>query len=351
MRLILLINMSFLLFVSCGKYKDDGGQVTGKVGELLVVCDEEIWGDEEICSALDSAFTRFILPYFPDVPTFELKHRSFKNFDGALKRHRNVLIINQKSNIENGAECNKISDVWARNQTLFEINFSNKSNLIRFLKSRNTEVIHNEYSNNEWRRILEYYKANNNQFISQKLKDNFKINLNLPSGSGIVTSRNNFFRIEFPPGSRPIDFENVRKQDLGAVWEGVLVYQYDFIDSSQLSLDNLLKARDTMLRYNVPHEIEGLYMGTQYVDMVYPEINVNTNYNKTIKGIEMRGMFAFVGKPIHTTGGAFWGFHFIHPNTKKIICVSGYLDAPSTTSWTHFMREIQAVWKSVSIDG
>jgi hypothetical protein len=33
-----------------------------------------------------------------------------------------------------------------------------------------------------------------------------------------------------------------------------MIYQYDFFDSSQFLLDNLLKARDTMLRYNVPHE-------------------------------------------------------------------------------------------------
>ena len=63
----------------------------------------------------------------------------------------------------------------------------------------------------------------------------------------------------------------------------------------------------------------------------------------------MRGMFHFVGKKMHTTGGAFWAFHFVHPRSKKIICISGYVDAPSTTSWTHFLRELQAVWKSVKI--
>ena len=65
---------------------------------------------------------------------------------------------------------------------------------------------------------------------------------------------------------------------------------------------------------------------------------------------EIRGMFQFKHKSKKNgTGGAFWSFHFIHPKTKKIICVSGYVDAPSTTSWTHALREIQAVWKSIQI--
>mgnify|MGYP000509762551 CR=1 FL=1 len=36
--------------------------------------------------------------------------------------------------------------------------------------------------------------------------------------------------------------------------------------------------------------------------------------------------------------------------TKKLICLSGYVDAPPTTSWTHPIREIQAILRSVEIE-
>ena len=91
-------------------------------------------------------------------------------------------------------------------------------------------------------------------------------------------------------------------------------------------------------------------MGTQYAKMVYPEGNTMRNQKGTLKGYEMRGMFVFTGRPMHSTGGAFWSFHFVHPNRKKMMCVSGYVDAPSTTSWTHPLREIQAILKSVELD-
>jgi hypothetical protein len=63
----------------------------------------------------------------------------------------------------------------------------------------------------------------------------------------------------------------------------------------------------------------------------------------------MRGMFKFTGATKHGTGGAFWAYHFIHPTRKKVMCVSGYVDAPSMTSWTLPLREIQAILKSVEI--
>ena len=61
----------------------------------------------------------------------------------------------------------------------------------------------------------------------------------------------------------------------------------------------------------------------------------------------MRGLFVFTGKPIASTGGAFWSFHFVNPKTNKLMCLSGYVDAPATTSWTHPIREIQAILRSV----
>ena len=347
-----IISALFLLwlFASCGSYKDEGLHVTGNIGELLIVSDDAIWDSPEVKMALDSSLTRFIMPYFPDVTTFELIHRNHVSFDGGIKRHRNVLVINIIPGMgAKTAELNIVKDGWANDQAIMEINAKDQNQLLTFLKSNSMDIAHAYFEEREWKRILSKFGEEENEYIQDNVKKTFGININLPVGAGIVTSNKNFFRIEFPPASRPIEFPNIGRQDVGAIWEGVMIYQYDYTNPNQMKLENLLRARDTMLRYNVPHETEGLYMGTQYVKLVYPEISETTNADGTIKGMEMRGMFKFVGKEIHSTGGAFWAFHFVHPKTKKIICVSGYVDAPSTTSWTHFLREIEAVWKSVKI--
>ena len=66
--------------------------VTGKVGEILVVCDQGIW-DSDIQTVLDSSLTQWILPYLPDVATFQLTHKTPSHFTQGVKRYRNTLFI------------------------------------------------------------------------------------------------------------------------------------------------------------------------------------------------------------------------------------------------------------------
>ena len=346
-------SLLFLAFVSLSckcerKFKNTGFSVTGKVGEILVVCDQAIW-DSELKAHLDTQLTQFIMPYFPDVVTFELIHRTNKNFEGAIRRHRNILFISidSKRKQKLGAIQSR-KDVWANRQLVIDVKAKDYNQLVELCKD-GMNAVHLQFDEIEWKRILFNYKGQENRLVQKKINNNFGIKLALPDASTIVSMRPNFYRLVLPTASRPIEFVGSGTQDVGSVLTGIMIYQYDFIDSSQFILENLLKARDTMLRYNVPHEIDGLYMGTQYTKFVFPESNTALNFNKSIKGEEVRGMFQFTGKNVHATGGAFWEFHFIHPKSKKIICISGYVDAPSTTSWTHPLRDIQAIWKSIEI--
>ena len=72
MKLLKLFSTLFLTIhlSGCGEYFSSEVYVTGKVGEVVVVCDDAIW-NSSFRSDLDSNLTRFIMPYFPDVATFE----------------------------------------------------------------------------------------------------------------------------------------------------------------------------------------------------------------------------------------------------------------------------------------
>ncbi|MBU2020141.1 MAG: DUF4837 family protein [Bacteroidetes bacterium] len=322
--------------------------VTGKVGEILVVCDAGLWSSD-LKTCLDSNLTQFIMPYFPDVATFDLIHKTPEHFTQGVKRYRNTLFLKIDTNYkEKFGKIEKRMGVWATDQLVVDIIASDYNQLVETCQ-KGLGAVHDEFDQVEWKRILKYYKRKPNEFIDKKVKSNFGIALDLPDQSKLVTSRKNFYRIEFPTAARPIEFVGAGKQDAGLIAAGILIYQYPFVDSSQFELKNLLQARDTMLRYNVPLDFEGMYMGTQYVKMVYPEGNIMTSTEHKVKGYEMRGMFQFVGAGKHGTGGAFWAFHFVNPKTNKLVCVSGYVDAPSTTSWTQSLREVQAILESIEI--
>jgi len=67
MKYSLFLLLAGLSLISCEtvtkKYGAQGLMVTGKTGEILVVCDKSLW-DSEIHELLDSNLTQFIMPYY-----------------------------------------------------------------------------------------------------------------------------------------------------------------------------------------------------------------------------------------------------------------------------------------------
>ena len=327
------------------KKSEYGLSVTGKVGEILVVCDQGVW-DSEVKNYLDTNITQFIMPYFPDVATFELIHRNPQAFETGNKRWRNLMFIE----IDPKAKENKVTkeqDTWANGQLVVRIVAKSMNELVDLCKS-SLQNVHEEFDQTEWKRILTRFKNENNPYTSNQIKENFGIDIVLPKGSIIVSKRKNFFRVEFPLDTKPLEFVGGNGQAANFIQSGLLIYQYDYNDSSQFELSSLLRDRDTMLKYNVPHEVKGVYMGTQYAKIVYPEGSFMWNEKENTYGYEMRGMFKFMGNTDFATGGAFWSYHVLNKN-KKLVCVSGYLDAPPTISWILPLREIQAILKSIEV--
>ena len=112
--LFILWSVVFSLMPSCdyisSRLKDGGILVTGKVGEILVVCEQDIW-DSEIKKLLDSNLTQFIMPYYPDVATFELLHKTPDHFEKGSKRYRNTLFLTLDPSFKT-SKLDVNPDVW-----------------------------------------------------------------------------------------------------------------------------------------------------------------------------------------------------------------------------------------------
>ncbi|TNE56213.1 MAG: DUF4837 family protein [Bacteroidetes bacterium] len=325
--------------------REFGLKATGKVGEILLVCENGIW-NSPAKAYLDTNMTRFIMPYFPDVVTFELIHRTPGAFEKGNKRWRNLMFVEIDPKYQGEeSEITKELDTWAQGQLVVRVKAKDYQQLEYSLKNH-LAAVHRTFDENEWQRLEERFQREKNQTICRQIKQKFGLDMALPKGSKLVTQRENFYRVEFPTDAKPMQFGENHGQTSNFIQSGICIYQYPYIDSSQFELSNLLQARDTMMKYNFKHEIPGIYMGTQYASVIYPEGSMDWNRKKTTKGFEMRGMFKFTGESAYSTGGAFWAFHFRNKQ-GKLVCVSGYVDAPPTVSWTHPLREIQAILKSV----
>ncbi len=330
-----------------------GAPVTGKVGQILVVCNQGIW-DSDAKKYLDTNLTQFIMPYFPDVTTFELIHKTPERFDQGYKRYRNLLLIDIDPEFKGDkASIQKELDLYAYDQLAVRVTGKDYNQILHACRYGMDEV-HEEFDRIAWERIIHRYEDQKDaatKDVIANIHDKFEMTLELPAGAVITRNMDSFMMVQFPNASRPIEYAGTGgMQEPGNIIYGVMIYSTPYVDSTNLNLGCLLDQRDTILKRYVPSEVEGMYMGTQYNKLVYPEGTTVSNVDGSIRGTEIRGMFMFTGRPHYSTGGCFWSYSFMHPQRKRIITISGWVDAPPTTSWTHFLREVQAVWKSAKIN-
>jgi hypothetical protein len=346
LNLFLFIAIHVIL-ASCNYEQPSPSLANGPVGQITVVCDNNLW-TESLQEGLDSTLCAFLSPYIPDVIEFTLLQRSVQKFNAGNKQVRNVLyIVFDSAHGNNPAKITVNGEQYASNQTFVKVTCGTMEQLNTAIATRFKTEIYPLFAYDDWHRLYVANHSVDHKELQKNINTAFGINLDFPMGSTLVSYNDNFYRIEFQTESKGMETGGSRGIT-SYEQSGIMIYQYDAVGDSFLEMKSLMSSRDTMLRYNVPHEIDGVYMATQYSKRVAPEMYDFSNIDNTIKGKEIRGMYKFIDEGNQPyTGGAFWEFHFLHPTRKKVICVSGYLDAPSTVSWVFQLRRIQSVLKSV----
>lgn len=336
-------------------YQDSSGVVygqslskyTGKAGQLVVVSDNTVF-TEEVATVFDTTFGTIIMPYkYPAVPKFEVYQVNEEKFFKGSRTLRNIVNIELTDRVKEGEPKMVIKrDYFAKRQLFTVFSAATMDDLLDILKKELPSLCE-YYEEMEWKREYWRLKDENNTVLKRKVSEQFGITMELPKRARYESVRKNFAKIMFPDRSRQMDLTSANDHNSSKanfIQSGILIWQIPFKDSSQLDPDYLMRARDTLLKYNALHESPGVYMGTQDHPAILPvhrKIKI-----RGVEGYEFKGLFKFTGR-IEPSGGKFWSFHFLHPKRNKIIAVSGYLDAPPTMSPMLDLRKIQAVLYSI----
>jgi hypothetical protein len=335
--------------ITSGIYKGNSTlQYTGKAGELVVVCDNTIFTDE-VFVALDSVFGDYIKPYYPPEKRFTVLQMNEDRYVKIGKRVRNLMMLEIDPSISKGDPQVIVKrDFYARTQIVTEILAHNNEDLLYAVNNLLSEIV-GIYDQQEWNREYIRHKEENNTVARRKLSKQFGITLDLPNQGKYESVKSSFARISLPDRSRQMDIQadgGFSSAKANFIQSGIMIWSFDYKDSSQLTPEYLMKARDTILKYNALHEIDGVYMGTQDHPAVIPVHNRIKIGD--VEGYEFRGLYKFTGR-FEPSGGKFWSFHFKHPNRDKIIAISAYLDAPPTMSSSMDIRRLQAILYSLKI--
>jgi len=323
-------------------------QYTGKSGELNVVCDNTIF-TTEVFTALDSVFGDYIKPYYPPEKRFTVIQMNEDRYIKVGKRIRNLMKLEINTAVKKGDPQIIIKrDFFARTQILTEILAHDNEDLLYAVHNLLSDAAF-IYDRQEWNREYIRHQEQNNVVSRKKLSKQFGITLDLPVDGNYESIKSSFARISLPDRSRQMDIQGgggYSSTKANFIQSGVMIWSFDYRDSSQLTPEYLMRTRDTVLKYNALHELDGVYMGTQDHPAVIPVHNLLKIGN--IQGHEFRGLYKFTGR-FEPSGGKFWSFHFKHPTRNKIIAISAYLDAPPTMASSADIRRLQAILYSLKV--
>jgi len=113
-----------LTLASCSEFnkrRNNETWATGKPGQVLVVCTDELWQSSE----LDSFFFEISpaeAPYYPFEYAFKFNQKNVAGFNSNYKSTRNILIIEKHDEAEyTPVKVNILRNKWVKGQVVVEV--------------------------------------------------------------------------------------------------------------------------------------------------------------------------------------------------------------------------------------
>lgn len=323
MKKFLLITLCALTALVGCKNGGKGGKrllpnISGKAGEVLVVSDKFSWDSilkESVCGILcdDCPFLAQKEPLYDVITTTP------SNFGQMFQIHRNIIVFNINSGVSVPGVQFKY-DRWAAPQILITVNAADAEQA-RELFEENASKIIAAIEQKERDRIIANTRQYQQRDLAVAVEDFIGAKMVFPSGYSLKKRGNNFMWISY---------ETVKVQ------QGFFIYTYPAEGSaSQLSLDALVAQRNKVLAQEVPGPSEGSYMTTGSFLAPY----VKYAGYKGIKYAELRGLWEVENDFM---GGPFVSHSFYTPDGLNIVCIEGYVYAPSKNK-RHYLRQVESL--------
>ena len=292
--------------------------ISGKAGEIIVVIDKGDW-EGTVGNVLRDSLAKET-PFLPQrEPLFGLVNVPQNAFSHMFQIHRNIIVVNIENTVtEPGVVIRK--DVWATPQTVIYINAADKESAVKLIEE-NSELICVTVEQAERDRIIRNIKKYEELKLAPVVTEMVGGSPHFPSGYKLKKKTSDFIWIEYA---------------IQDVTQGILVYKYPVVEGEQmLSLDNLIKDSNEMLKNNVPGMFENTYMTTSTA--ARPGIEY-----KRYKGLEFAEIRGFWEVYNDYMGGPFVSHAFYSQDGKDIIVLQAFVYAPKYDK-RQYLRQVESV--------
>ena len=323
-KLFVLLSI-VLLLVSCNKGGSSLPSVSGSKYEILVVMDEAQWKmtpGRSIVALLDQDME--CLPQGEAVT--KILHCQQADFTDMLKPARNILLTDISGKYTRPRVIYTINK-WAQPQSVVVVQAPNDSIFTTTIKNYGENIL-KFFLRTERERQVEFNKSNVNANAKAEIEKQFGIQIDIQQGMNRSVKRKDFYWITN-------DNPNIR--------EDIVIYSYPYTDKKTFTKEFLLAKRDSVMKANIPGEIVGSYMGTEYKysTPVFREITVNGGY-----AAELRGLWKI--KNGGAMGGPFYSQTRLDEVNKRVITIEGFVFAPGAKK-RNPIRQLEAVVYSAKL--
>jgi hypothetical protein len=352
MKTVIIFCLLALSIGSCNEFtkgNKGGALATGKPGEILVVCTDELWNSSELDSLI-YALASEEEPYYPIEYKFTFHHKNVLGFNHLHKKVRNILIIEEQKNAQfSPAKMSVIQNKWVKGQTVVEIQFKDKKDLLHLVKY-DAGRITKEFEIAEIQRNVHAFTNARMIPLQKRIHSKYGFKCAFPSGSKVLSEKDNFIRIDIPDRSREMKLDggaNYETQRANFILSSLLIWEQPYTSKEQLTKEALLAYQDSILKQYAPHEKKGAYLATEYDSLVYPTMRV---FEKdSVYSLEIKGQYRINGRDDIFMGGPFISHSFVHPTTHKIVTLFGLIHGPSE-KLINYIREYKAIFETVTIE-
>lgn len=317
--------LTMLILTSCISSDSTMPSVSGTKYEILVVMDDANWKAPS-GRALDSLLRQDVVGLPQPEPALDVSQCSRVEFTDVLKPSRN-LIQTEISDKYTAPKIIYAKDKFAHPQSVIRIVAPNDSIFEATVKTYGSQIL-DYFLRTERERQFAYNKDYVNDKAKAEVEKMFGIQIDIPLGISKITKKNDFFWITN-------DQPNVRQD--------IVIYSYPYTDKNTFTKEFLVAKRDSIMKVNIPGELQGSYMGTEskYVQPAFREIWVNNGYCA-----EVRGLWKMVNGA--SMGGPFYSHTRLDEINQRVITIEGFVFAPGTKKRNH-IRQLEAVVYSAKL--
>jgi len=278
---------------------------------------------------------------------FSYYHKDPDQLNHMNKLSRNILqvTLDRDSTYAETAVLER-PDYFAKNQLFVIIKDSDEDRLSEFLLY-DFEDIAELYNTHELKEYMRYYREDPNENVQEMARKNFGININLPDDSELKTSDNDFAWVKRDRSQTMIG-NQANQTEGGTFWvqQGILFWTEKYDSAAEFTVENILKKRDTVLKYNVAGKVPGSYMATEYSEYYDPKSKKFDH--KGYRAVEIRGLWKHEGNRAAFGGGPFVQYTIFNEAKKELVTVCGYVYGPGFDK-REYIREIDAMLRSIEV--